>query len=273
MLPTPTKPQNTSGGGGGDPYGNSGDEKHGDGDTEKHGKTATSSPDDYPNFTKTKIDVDDKDKDRREPRLPDPERPQTEPKPPDDDTDDDTDENTRKPMGGDDEPKTGWLRPQFLVGGQNILQLTEKEKLQEIKDYDLFDLPVPEGEDPDNPIYNLNNRQRNFRFYGNGSWRPPYMYKQPVRQYGVNKVERAKINSMRPVMRPSVGVPGVFQDPYDRRRFDTPTDAYKHSMGTLQDYADRSGNIYTDVAQVAVAPLPYRSRAVVSQIDLMLSLK
>jgi hypothetical protein len=165
------------------------------------------------------------------------------------------------------------LRPLLNIGGQDILALTEVEKLQEIRDYTLFDIPVPEGEDVENPIYVKNERDKYYRYYGlDGNWRPQYLYKSKPRQYSTSKMEQARMKTMRPIMKPSVGIRTPFFDPYERRRFNTPNSAYRHSESSVREYADRAGCIYPDVAAVSTPLQPYNNDSV-SNIDLMLSLK
>ena len=92
-----------------------------------------------------------------------------------------------KPEDEDSEPgvaasgptttNTGYLRPSFVVGAQDILQLTEKERIEELKEWDLFDIPLPDCEDPDNPLYRHQLRQNAFRF----SMKAPTLYTQGVK--------------------------------------------------------------------------------------------
>lgn len=56
------------------------------------------------------------------------------------------------------------LRPYFLVGGQDILRITEKEKLEEIRNWSLFDfVPGVVNDTADNPLTELQEKQYNFR--------------------------------------------------------------------------------------------------------------
>ena len=58
--------------------------------------------------------------------------------------------------------------PRFMLGGQDILRLTDVEKLEELKNYTLFDLvtPILEG-DVDNLLAIQNDIQKKIRYYNN----------------------------------------------------------------------------------------------------------
>ena len=246
----------------------------------KNGMTQTKTQTDN-GFSTTDIDVerepgeneDDKKKRRKpepdprrrpDPRYPDPRDP--------DPKKDPVDENPAEEKAfskNEKTPTAGDLRPLFKRGGQDILLITEAEKLEEVQDWTLYDLPIPNGEDPDNPLYLKNMRDNYYRFYGtDGKYRHPQLYKgKPRTQY----YEPERMKTMMPLMHGPITWTG-FNDPYDTRRFDTPTDAYRTSESTSGEYARRMGGIYTDEANVYTQPHAHPHGGI-SQIDLMLSLK
>ena len=233
--------------------------------TKTDGKEPPKPPGSSNTFTKTPIDPDEKKKKRR---LPYPFPPSGDPRNPDTDTDDEEEEKPKDlsipPIGASE----GNLRPYFNRGGQDILLLTEAQKLEEIKDWDLYDLPIPEQEDMDNPIFRHNMFQQACRFYGtNGKYRPKHLYKEKPRKY-YNEPQRSK--SMMPMFQNPNQRTGM-NDPFDNRKFNRPTSAYRSQESTLHDCLDRMGSIYIDEAQVLAKPLPYSNR--VSQIDMMMSMK
>ena len=235
--------------------------------TRTDGKEPPKPPGSSNTFTKTPIDPDPEKKRRR---IPYPFPPSGDPRNPDTDTDDDDDDEDEHepasilPIGASE----GNLRPYFNRGGQDILLLTEAQKLEEIKDWDLFDLPIPDQEDMDNPIFRHNMFQQACRFYGtNGKYRPKHLYKEkPIKYY--NDPERSK--SMMPMFQNPNQRTGM-NDPFDNRKFNRPTSAYRSQESTLHDCLDRMGSIYIDEAQVLAKPSPYSNR--VSQIDMMMSMK
>lgn len=113
-------------------------------------------------------DEDDDKKKKKPIPVPEPRRPEDPRRPPDvpdkpEECPEDPDEHKKTP-GDIEVDKTGYLKPWFLVGGSNLLKLTEKEKLQEIKDWDIFDYPIPEGYDQNNPIYRKNVMNERLRY-------------------------------------------------------------------------------------------------------------
>lgn len=92
--------------------------------------------------------------------------------------------------------ETLWA-PRRMLGGQDILRLTDTEKLEELKNYTLFDLVTPllEG-DSDNLLAIQNDIQKKIRYYNNyplpkvekplpplpnlEKWRRPMMNQNPV---------------------------------------------------------------------------------------------
>ena len=66
--------------------------------------------------------------------------------------------------------KPGWLRPFFSrYHGLDILTLTDKEAADEIIDWDLFDLPIPVGQDLSNPLFVHQLAAQHQRFNGAGN--------------------------------------------------------------------------------------------------------
>lgn len=65
------------------------------------------------------------------------------------------------------EPETLWA-PRFKLGGQDILRLNDVEKLEELKNFTLFDLVTPllDG-DPNNLLAIQNDIKQKLRFYNN----------------------------------------------------------------------------------------------------------
>jgi hypothetical protein len=61
------------------------------------------------------------------------------------------------------------LRPFFSTyHGLDILTQTDKEAIEDIKEYDLFDVPIPENDNLDNPLFVKNLRAQMLRFSGSG---------------------------------------------------------------------------------------------------------
>jgi hypothetical protein len=57
------------------------------------------------------------------------------------------------------------LRPFFnTYHGLDLLTQTDKEAIQDIKEYDLFDLPIPENDTLENPLFEHQLKQQMFRF-------------------------------------------------------------------------------------------------------------
>jgi hypothetical protein len=138
-------------------------------------KTETDQPDPKPPKPPTPPPTDVEPK-----RPPKKKKPKVEPKPPftrkrpkprrDDDTDTDTDteddepeiENKKDPL---DEKLKATLRPSFLVGGQDILRITDKQRLEEIENWNLYDfVPGYVYEGDDNPLTQMQRKQDAFRF-------------------------------------------------------------------------------------------------------------
>ena len=61
-------------------------------------------------------------------------------------------------------------------------------------------------------------------------------------------------------------------DPFDNRKFNRPTSAYRSQESTFHDCLDRMGSVYIDEAQVLAAGRRTLSPSV-SQIDMMMSMK
>jgi hypothetical protein len=88
---------------------------------------------------------------------------------------------SEKPVLGETENKRvrtshrQWY-PDYQLGGQDILRLTDAEKLEEIRDYGLFDFVVPINQEEDNHLHLQNMIQEKRRFtntYANPKFRPP----------------------------------------------------------------------------------------------------
>jgi hypothetical protein len=160
----------------------------------------------------------------------------------------------------------------FKRGGQDILTITEAERLEEIQDWDLYSMPIPDQEDIDNPMYLKNMRDNYYRFHGvDNKYHPKHLYTQPIRP---SFVDTRRINSMNPVLIDQ-HQRTQFNNPYDHQRFITPTPAYRTRESTSEEYADRLSS-YPDKANVYLKPKPYpqdASKRGISQIDLMLSLR
>jgi hypothetical protein len=134
------------------------------------GKTAIdggkTKPDDK---TKTKTDTDEKTDDKEGPKKkkPEDEEPKPKPVPLPKESDSEVVEKliNRKPA----RPKkpVQWY-PTYNMGGQDILKLTDTEKLEEMKNWSLFDLvsPLLEG-DSDNLLNLQNQMKQNLRFQNN----------------------------------------------------------------------------------------------------------
>tara|TARA_R110000822_G_scaffold186035_4_gene325162 strand:+ start:2303 stop:4279 length:1977 start_codon:yes stop_codon:yes gene_type:complete len=182
----------------------------------------------------------------RGPGDPDPDPPETD-SDSDSDSDDDDDEveNEKK-----NPSNVGHLRPSFLVGGQDILLLTEAEKLEEIRDYNLFDLPIPVNEEPDNPLHLNYRKQQAFRYFGRvaeGNFvrtprieeEDPYsrqMYGTMGRKYRKsgfsNSFLRETINNIGPVGNPLMAkVDRRLADPFDRTPYNYLTTNYARFDG------------------------------------------
>ena len=138
-------------------------------------------------------------------------------------------------------------------GGQSILLLTEKERVQEIKDWDMFDIPIQAGEDITNPIFRENIRDTNFRFFGaDGSWRPEHFYQPVPRSF---HLDTQKAELMTPTLLPQ-HMQTPFRDPFDRTPYNTLTDRDRRAASTDVDTLIRMGLIHPNVAEVLDAPQP-----------------
>ena len=63
-----------------------------------------------------------------------------------------------------------FLRPTFTkYHGIDLLQQTDKEALEDVREFDLFDLPIPEGESLDNPLFVHGLQAMNERFNKSGN--------------------------------------------------------------------------------------------------------
>jgi hypothetical protein len=81
---------------------------------------------------------------------------------------------------------SGWLRPFFSTyHGLDILTLTAKEREEEIKDWDLFDLPVPVGQDLTNPLFTHQLKAQSQRFNGLGN---PVNAKKPTSEQSTGQI-------------------------------------------------------------------------------------
>jgi hypothetical protein len=140
------------------------------------------------------------------------------------------------------------LRPEFEIGGQDILMITEKERLQEIEDWDMFDLVIPEGQDLTNPLYNLENKQEYFRFNG---FTGNYLNKSAPKKLYVKTPRHFKINNKIATLqeRPMIGLAPTsdFRNPFtgkkDRGRFNPLQDPYKTALPEILDMKERSNLI------------------------------
>ena len=126
----------------------------------------------------------------------------------------------------------GYIRPQFYTGGSDLLKLTEREKLEEVTDWDLYDLPLPHAQDFENPLFRQNNR----------IWASRYGYGLVVPQIRRNKlVDTPRVFSpyvnnpgMQPIMKPQHDQLG-FRDPFERGYMNQPMT--RESMSS--NYVDR----------------------------------
>ena len=112
-------------------------------------------------------------------------------------------------------------------------------------------------------------RDLNARFFGvHNEWHPKHLYQEPIRrQY----TEPQRLKYMYPMMIPQ-HMKTPMTDPYERRRFNQPTDAYRHDENTIMEYANRMELIYPDVKN-QVPLQPYQFPQKVNTTELMLSFK
>ena len=277
------------------------EEKKAEGDDKK---TSTSSPEDDPDFSRTKIDTGEpssKDDGKTKPKpippiIPpvgpdvpnEPPKQPRRPKLPDDDDPDDPD-NINK---ADGLLKGQYKRPEMLIGGQDVLTVTGRERLEEIENWDLFDIPIPENADPANPLFLQNRLQDKLRYYHTpyinttnvdsilrtnheqGGYTGQIQYNTPVRRY--QPPSQIRMLNMEPIMKATVGRKTPFRDPYERRQFNMPNTAFRHLEGEQGEILDRMGNIYPDYAN-QLAPIPEYAghpwRDDISVVDLMMSQK
>ena len=191
--------------------------------------------------------IDEEEEDDKKPRPPFPpdepkrrDRPEGEP-----DSEEDEDEPKEDKKKDEDDMHDhnhGYLRPYFQVGGQNILKLTEKEKLQEITDWDLYDYPLPVNENPDNPLWQQRQRMENFRFRRTF---PNPVYR-PIR-VAPNTAQRAE-SMKRPMIGQHDRMP--MYDPFRRDYTRQPSYRDRTTESEFEDYRRRAGIIYPDVAQL-----------------------
>ncbi len=161
--------------------------------------------------------------------------------------------------------RVGYLRPFLPVGGQDILLISEKERLQEIEDWDMFNLVIPESQDLSNPISNLNNMQNFARFHGvDGRWRPRQFYQPAPRRFVVNK---SVVVQMQPVMRGQHSRMPM-SNPYDRQAYDNLDLAYRQSLNEIRDIKQRAGNIYPDVLTQVNNPTPRSVSVLLPNVDI-----
>lgn len=140
--------------------------------------------------------------------------------------------------------KLGRWRPLAPTGGQSILLLTGKEKIEEVLDWDMFDLPIDNKHELNNPIYRDNVRQLNFRHFGlNGDYRPANFYKEEPRQFTLNQ---AVADAQAPLLIPQ-HMETPFRNPYDRTPFDTPNPRDRTAQSVANDVVFRSGLIHPDL--------------------------
>jgi hypothetical protein len=164
---------------------------------------------------------------------------------------------------------TGYLRPSFEVGGQDVLQLTEKERIEEVKEWDLFDFPISENDEPTNPLYLLRLKQSAFRFsmraptfntcgeraiFGDGE--ETFKYAMHVPSLFTERVHepiappKSLIDAMEPVFmnqleREQLGA-GKFFNPYQLAPYTTPMPPYRTDLSVIQDMLQRQ-NIFSDL--------------------------
>lgn len=139
--------------------------------------------------------------------------------------------------------KLGRWRPLAPTGGQSVLLLTGKEKIEEVKDWDMFDLPIDNKDELTNPIYRDNVKQLNFRHFGlNGDYRPANFYKEEPRQFTRNE---AAVKAMQPLLI-SQHMETPFRNPYDRTPFETPNPRDRTAQSVANDVVFRSGLIHPD---------------------------
>lgn len=148
------------------------DAKNPDGDPNNPSHTEESDSPEPTDEKKTDKDT----KTRPIPLLPDPRNPDKPDKPDDPDNPDDpkaVDDNIKKRTSG-----VAMLRPFFSTyNGIDLLQQTEKEALEDIHDYDLFDLPIDEIASLTNPLFVHNLHAASERYNGLGN---PALHKLPT---------------------------------------------------------------------------------------------
>jgi hypothetical protein len=236
-------------------------------------KTGTSSPEDDPGFSVTQIDTDEKepdpDKKKKEKPIPFPPQPKPPqipevPKPiPKEDCPEET-EKILKTKQAEEADAVPYLRPLFERGGQKTLELTEEQKLQELEDWALFDLPLPDTEELSNPLHMKNHRDLLARFNGpNGTYKPKHFYVPEIRK---ETVDAPRIRKMDHVLKPQF-MKSPFRDPFDRSPYKNFFDPDRHSETDTNDMLDRLG-LHTEVA-ARIPAKPIR----VSHLDLILALK
>ena len=171
----------------------------------------------------------------------------------------------------------GFLRPYFYAGGSDILAITEHEKIQEVQDWDLYDYPIPQTEDVDNPLYWQNKRIANARFY-----RTPYLNVDRPRYIPPPSVRQ--LDSMQPFMQQAVGRKMSMYDPYERRHMNRVSDRDRTSESELADYKDRARVIYPDITNelirtdarsashtVAMRDTSKKTQKTINMVDILLS--
>jgi hypothetical protein len=153
-------------------------------------------------------------------------------------------------------PKQGYLRPFFLVGGQDILKETEAESVEDIKDWELYDIPVPRNADLTNPLFTHNLRQQRMRYFGiNGRWGPQNFYADTPDP--PSRSNPRVVSAMQPVMMDSQGNRSPFVNPYTQiYRGNEPNPAYRSSLNPSIDMINMSGTIYPDLSNVIHSSLP-----------------
>jgi hypothetical protein len=244
-------------------------------------RVATDIPPAYPFPTRTETYTEDpkKTSDKRRRKKPYP-LPFPIPFPYDRKRDSDSDDDEQKQPYVIEEHKQrikeGFLRPLYSTSGQDILKLTDKQELQEIRNWDLFDLPIEANEDMSNPLYR--NRLMNMsarydpvidkkpntyqagNFYKKSdvdTYFDPYVPPKGFNEEELMELKNSskwslyKANKDKLVVRSAQrkNIVPDFRDPYDRTPYNQVDPAYRHHNTTVSDIEQRNGTIYPDVAR------------------------
>jgi hypothetical protein len=159
-----------------------------------------------------------------------------------------------------------------------MLRITERERLQEIQDWDLFDYPVPETTDVTNPMYLHNMRQAQFRFRpmreGLIGTKDRYLYADRPRQHRQTDSVQYRSEEMEPNFQPTTGRYMAMYDPFERRYNSIPTSRDRTQESTLNEYKDRAGIIYPDMVnrmvEIGIPTPPYTPKKI-SAVNWMLA--